>query len=298
LAQQESEEIAECAAQLRLVQADPELAADERRRGGVLKGLLAEKLKGLPPANRKRFLTALLARFPVAGKIVESIERPPAKPEPPVRETAAKLLERFQAAAKAEGLSDEIREEMSKRLADAGFVWVDPNSVIELAPDLRKELGLQAGEQPRLKQFVKLSALETTELADMDKTLVDTFRDLKIPINTDDLRRTVARFLAEEDVAVEKRLKLDSTMLGAEHAALGKAGEDYGKWFLELAAPSSIEQAVKADGGYGAAPWQKSLRECCWEKYVEQSKDFDTAEKIDQQIRACLRNRILKALKQ
>jgi hypothetical protein len=145
---------------------------------------------------------------------------------------------------------------------------------------------------------VKLAAFETKELALMDQNLRATFGELKVPVNAEDFKRTIARFLTGEDVAVDKRLKLDSSMIGAENAALAKAGADYGREFLELASPSSIEQAVVLAGEYGPMPFQDSKMESCWKKYCELSEAFDTADKINERIRALFRERILHALNQ
>src|ERR1700681_1212555 len=69
LTEQESNWVSELAGRLRLIQADAAATTPEKRRE-FLQEEVARNFKPLPPANRKRFLEALLARFPVAGQIV------------------------------------------------------------------------------------------------------------------------------------------------------------------------------------------------------------------------------------
>src|SRR2546423_11511651 len=69
LTEQESDWVSELANRLRLIQADAVSSTPEKRRE-FLQEEVARHFKPVPPANRKRFLEALLARFPIAGQVM------------------------------------------------------------------------------------------------------------------------------------------------------------------------------------------------------------------------------------
>jgi len=96
LTQAESLWIAEVAGRLRLIQADTAESAAEKRRE-FLQEEIARNLKAVPAVNRKRYLEALLTRFPIGGEIGRSAAAPAAPtpaPEPKPM-TAEETIERF-----------------------------------------------------------------------------------------------------------------------------------------------------------------------------------------------------------
>src|SRR5215472_3412417 len=92
LTDEESEWITKCAGRLRLIQADAAAMPAEKRRE-YLKEELGQSFQGVVPANRKRFLDALLARFPVAGQVMTSAVSQPAPPQKPAAESVDQILE-------------------------------------------------------------------------------------------------------------------------------------------------------------------------------------------------------------
>src|SRR5437763_14101640 len=68
LTAQESDWIDDLARRLRQLQADAAGKPPEER-SGYLQEELARNLGSVPPANKRRFLEALLARFPVRGQV-------------------------------------------------------------------------------------------------------------------------------------------------------------------------------------------------------------------------------------
>src|SRR5690349_17252127 len=99
LTEQESDWVNALAGRLRLIQADAAGKPAEDRRG-FLQEEIARNLKSVPPANQKRFLDALLTRFPVRGQVPTlggSVVPPPAPPPPqqPRQLTSEEIIERF-----------------------------------------------------------------------------------------------------------------------------------------------------------------------------------------------------------
>ena len=84
--------MSEVAGRLRLIQADTaEASADERRE--LLQEEITRNLKGIPAANRKRYLQALLTRFPVGGELRESSPAAGAAPVAPAQPSKAESAE-------------------------------------------------------------------------------------------------------------------------------------------------------------------------------------------------------------
>ena len=159
---------------------------------------LGRGFKNVAPANRKRFLEALLARFPVAGQLLKSAPPQPVPVLPkPVAETLDQILERLLAAA-AE-LPGEKRAEISRRLSEAGFVRVDRDApLLEISGDLRKRLGLQPDQQPQLTRVAELAAFLIEAMVLLDQNALKTMRELspRSPLlnRSEDFRKTAARF--------------------------------------------------------------------------------------------------------
>src|SRR5690349_11548081 len=99
LTEQESDWVNALAGRLRLIQADAASKPAEERRG-YLQEEISRNLKSVAPANQRRYLDALLSRFPVRGQVptLGAVSAPVAVPPPPPKpreETADETIERF-----------------------------------------------------------------------------------------------------------------------------------------------------------------------------------------------------------
>ena len=275
---------------LRLIQSDTASASPEARRE-LLGEEVTRSLKDVPTANRKRFLQALLARFPVAGEIAKSA--PAALPvAAPVRvdETPERVLERFLAVAAK--LSEEKRAELAKRLSEAGLAWVDRSAlVLEISDELRQKLGLQADQQPRLTRVVELAVFLVDALCRVDENALKTMRELapRSPLlkRPEDFRRTAARFLTTENESLEPQWRTMRGLLGALLAAMLGGGKDFGKDYVERLSPAAIEDVVVSEGG-GGLLFGPNKKERCWDKYKDLVGDYATSDLINHRIRDCL----------
>ena len=275
---------------LRLIQSDTASASPEARRE-LLGEEVTRSLKDVPTANRKRFLQALLARFPVAGEIAKSA--PAALPvAAPVRvdETPERVLERFLAVAAK--LSEAKRAELAKRLSEAGLAWVDRSAlVLEISDELRQKLGLQADQQPRLTRVVELAVFLVDALCRVDENALKTMRELapRSPLlkRPEDFRRTAARFLTTENESLEPQWRTMRGLLGALLAAMLGGGKDFGKDYVERLSPAAIEDVVVSEGG-GGLLFGPNKKERCWDKYKDLAGDYATSDMINHRIRDCL----------
>src|SRR5215469_12968290 len=118
LTDDELDRVNQCAGRLRLIQSDSATLSPERRRE-YLHDEISQSFKDDSPTNRKRLLEALLARFPLAGRVPTNIA--PAAPvaaAPP--ETPMALLERF--LKLSAGLPQEQKKAFVEMLYEAGYV--------------------------------------------------------------------------------------------------------------------------------------------------------------------------------
>src|SRR5438552_3385852 len=137
LTDQESRWINDVASRLRLIQADAAASPPNKRRE-FLQEEVARSLESVPPANRQRYLQALLARFPVGGQMAKSSPAAPvvAVAPPSAAQSPEELLELFLMAAAP--LSEERRTALAKRVSEAGLAWVDREAlVLEVADEFR-----------------------------------------------------------------------------------------------------------------------------------------------------------------
>jgi len=288
LTEQESEWLNECAGKLRLIQADAAAAPAEKRRQ-YLQEELGRHFKSVAPANRKRFLEALLARFPVAGQLLKSAPLQPAPQSPkPVAETLDQILERLLAAAAK--LSGEKRAEISRRLSEAGFVGGGRDALpLEISGDLRERLGLQADQQPQWARVVELAVFLIDAMALLDQNALKTMRELspRSPLlnRSEDFRKTAARFLTAGDESLEHQWNAIRSLLGGLLAAILGGGKDFGRQFVERMSPAAIEDVIVSEGGKLFGPNKK---ERCWDRYKDLSDDISTPDLVDRKIRECL----------
>jgi len=296
LTDQEGLWIDELAGRLRLIQADAATAAPAQRRE-FLNETLARSLQGVPSADRQRFLEALLARFPVAGQVVQGAPSPapaPAPAPPPPSETFEQLLERLLRAASE--LPAEQRAETVQRLAQAGLAPVKVETAaatLEVPADLRQALGLPEGRQPLLPNLALLCALLIEAVQRLDQTALGTLRELapksSLLKRPQAFRQAAAQFLAGETESAEPQVRAMSALLGALLAAMLGGGRDFGRQYVERLSPSAIEDVVMGEGGGSAIPgFGKSKKEKCWDKYVLLAKELETADLVNRRIRDCL----------
>ncbi|MGH7979568.1 MAG: hypothetical protein ACREE6_09350, partial [Limisphaerales bacterium] len=119
LTDDELDRVNQCASRLRLIQSDSATLSPERRRE-YLHDEISQSFKGASPANRKRLLGALLARFHLGGRA--PADTVPAAPAAIPSETPQALLERFLKLS-AE-LSHQEKAAFAKRLYEAGYMPV------------------------------------------------------------------------------------------------------------------------------------------------------------------------------
>lgn len=288
LTEQEGEWINKCAQKLRLIQADTAQTAPEKRRE-YLQEEIARTFKEVPAANRKRFLDALLARFPVAGQVVKSASAQPAPPPPrPVAETADQVLDRLLAMAGT--LPEEKRAEISKRLSEAGLAPADSEApVLEVSADLRKRLGLRPDDQLRLNRIAELAVFLVEALVLLDQNALRTMRELssRSPLlnRSEDFRKTAARFVTTDNGSLDREWNTIRSLLGGLLAAVQAAGKDFGRQFVDRMSPGAIEDVIASEP---TKLWGPNKAERYWERYKELSEDFATPDLVDRKIKECL----------
>jgi hypothetical protein len=288
LSDQENSLINECVGRLRLIQADSaHLPPDQRRE--FLNEEINRSFNRVPPANRKRYLEALLVRFPVAGCVATRVVETAAPPPPPPRpETPDGLLEKFIVAAARE--PEEKRAEFAKRLAGASLVWVDRDAlVLEISQEFQQSLGLKSDQQVHLSRVVDLCGLLIDMLSRLDERGVATMRELsarsQLLRRPQSFRGAAAEFLIDEKDEVESHLQTVRTLLGGLLAALQGGGREFGRQFIQRLSPLAIEDVVAGEGKGGI--FGKTKEHHCWEKYKQLAEEFSTAELIERRLKDC-----------
>ncbi|MSU57595.1 MAG: hypothetical protein EXS35_05350 [Pedosphaera sp.] len=292
LTDEEYASLEQWAARLRLIQTDAATLSAEKRRE-YLGEEMERNLKNTPPANRKRYLQAMLQRFPVAGQVATSASAPIPVLAPaaaPAPSSPRDLLDRFLEAAAQ--LPEETRNEFSKRLYDAGLVWVDRDSlVIDVSDELRKTLGITPTDQVRLSRVVEMAIVLADIFARLDQTAMTAMRDLSpkssLLRRSQDFRAAAARFLVTDSDPLEPQVKAIAGLLGGLIAAILGGGRDFGRDLVERLSPGAIEMVVTDEGKSGKF-FGKNKKELCWEKYLELAEDFATADHVDRKIKDCL----------
>lgn len=290
---QEGSWIHDVAARLRLIQADT-AQVEPSKRAEFLQEEVERSLKHVPPANRKRFIEALLARFPVAGRVVSAfapvIAAPPvpvAVPVP-VAESPAETLERFLAVVPK--LSEEQRGELVQRLLGSELLRAYRSAlVLETSEESQRALGLVTGQQPRLERIVQLTVVLLDVVSRLDQTGLKTMEALAPRSPTlkrnESVRKAAARFLVGEVETVEPQLREAFSLLAALLVAPLNGGRAFGQPYVERFSPAAIEDVVTAEGGGGVFGNKK---ERCWNRYCDLARDFATAELVDRKIKECL----------
>lgn len=292
---QEGTWIHEVAGRLRLIQSDT-AQVEPGKRAEFLQEEVERSLKTVPPANRKRFIEALLTRFPVAGKVVSSFSPVPAAATPvpvaapaPVVESPAETLERFLAAVPK--LSEEQRGELVQRLLGSELLRAYRSAlVLETSEESQRALGLLTGQQPRLERIMQLTVLLLDVFARLDQTALKTLEALaprsSLLKRNESVRKVAARFLVGEVETVEPQLREAFGLLAALLVAPLTGGRAFGQPYVERFSPAAIEDVVTAEGGGGVFGGNKKER--CWIRYCDLARDFATADLVDRKIKECL----------
>jgi hypothetical protein len=290
LTDDELDKVNQCAGRLRLIQSDSATLPPARRRE-YLSDEISHSFKDASPANRKRLLEALLARFPSCGRMpTESSAVAPAATPP---ETPQALLERFLKLS-AE-LPQQQKADFAKQLAQAGFVAAADKAVggVEITDVMRQRLGLQPGRDPNLQRLMEVTALLLQTLHDLDRAAMLTLKEMNPRAAL--LNRpkgywgAPGQYMAGDTQEIEPFFRAVSALLGGMLAAMLGGGRDFGRQFVEKYSPTAIEQVVEGEGGGSLIPGiGKSKTERCWEKYKTLSKDMATPDLVDKWVRDCL----------
>lgn len=293
LGEQDLQRVSECMGRLRLIQADSaRLPAAQRRE--FLSEEVERSLKEVSPASRKPYVQALLQRFPVGGVVATatvpaqaSPAPAPPPPPPPKPLSAEELLERLLDAVKQ--VPEAKRAEFSQRLQQAGLVWVDRDAlVIEVTEEFRQRIGLKPEAEVRLSRVVQLAATLTDLLARLDKTALNTLRELspRSPLlrRPQDFRAAVSQFLISEEETLEPQ-KPAAELLGALLAAILGGGRDFGQDYVRRMSPDAIKQIVHDEGK--SPGFLETWAKLYWDKYQVLAEDYATADKVDHRIKDC-----------
>jgi hypothetical protein len=294
LTDQESCWVAEVANRLRLIQADAFHMSPEQRRE-LLGEEISRVLKDVSPANRKRYLEALMARFPIAGLDLgtpapaSTLSAPTPSSAP--TETFEQLSERYFKAAASQ--PEAQRHELACKLREAGLASIDGEAVApEIAANLQKALGLPPEQQPHLEELVKLALLLIDAFHRLDQTALATMRELSprssLLKRPQDFRAAATKYIATGQESIEPQVRVVSGLMGALLAAMLGGGRDFGRQYVERLSPAAIEDVVMGEGGGGGIPgFGKSKKEKCWDKYVLLAKEFETSDLVDRRVREC-----------
>lgn len=292
LTQDESLWIGDVAGRLRLIQADTAEAPAEKRRE-FLQEEITRNLKNVPASNRKRYLQALLARFPIGGEIGRpapiATTAPPPEPKPL---TPEETIDRFFEVISR--LAPDKRAELTKRIVEAGLApaAVRSEPAAQIPNELRQRLGLSEGKEASLTRVIELASALVEMVARLDQAGLNAMRELsqksKLLRRPEDFRTATARYLSGESESLEPYLRAIASLLGSMIAALMTGGREFGRQYLERLSPSSIHEVVVADGEYSSMVVGKSKQHCCWEKYKLLVEDFGTPDLIDRRIKDCM----------
>ena len=291
LTDDELDKVNQCAGRLRLIQSDSAALSPERRRE-YLNDEISRSFKDASPANRKRLLEALLARFPAGGRMpTNAAPVTPAAAAPP--ETPQALLERFLKLS-AE-LPQEQKAAFAKKLSEAGYAAAVDKAPggMEVTDAMRQRLGLQPGRDPNLQRLMEVTGLLLQTLHDLDRAAMLTLKELNPRAAL--LNRpkgywgAPGGYMAGDIQEIEPFFRTVSALLGGMLAAMMGGGRDFGRQFVEKYSPTAIEQVVEGEGGGSLIPGiGKSKTERCWEKYKTLSKDMATPDLVDKWVRDCL----------
>lgn len=304
LTEQESAWLSEVAGRLRLIQADAASSTSQERRE-FLGEQLTRSLQKTSPGDRKRYLEALLARFPVGGELVRNTpteSAPAAAPAPapaPPPETFDQLFERLLKAVPE--LDEKKKAEVTKRLGEVGLARVDKESlVLEIGEELRQSFRLPPGQQPRLTHLVRLCILLVTRFQGLDQAALEIMKVLAprsvLLKRPQEFSEAATQFVLGQTESVEPHVRMAVDLLTALLKATVDGSRDFARQYIERLSPPAIDDVVTAEGG--GSIFGKSKKERCWERYVLLSREFETADLISRRLRDCMGAYVEKKVKE
>ncbi|HUA65079.1 MAG TPA: hypothetical protein VME24_04480 [Alphaproteobacteria bacterium] len=294
LTDDELDRVNQCAGRLRLIQSDSATLSPERRRE-YLHDEISQSFKDDSPANRKRLLEALLARFPSSGRVpADTATAAPVAAPPP--ETPQALLERF--LKLSADLPPEQKAAFIKKLSEAGYAAPADKAPVqaggfETTDAVRQRLGIQPGRDVNPQRLLEVTILFLQTLRDLDRAATLTLKELQ-PRSALLNRPKVfwalpGQYMTGETQEIEPFFRTVSALLGGMLAAMMGGGKDFGRQYVEKFSPSAIEQVVEGEGGGSLIPGiGRSKAERCWDKYKNISKDIATPDLMDKWVRDCL----------
>jgi hypothetical protein len=290
LTEEESAWVAQFAGRLLMIRADAAGLGPEKRRE-FLHEEITRSLKDVPSATRKRYLEALVERFPVAGQILSTAPAAgTAVPSAAVNETPETLLERFLDAVAA--MPEERQAAFAARIAEAGLARASAPApgVLEVPEETQRALGLTAGQQPRLDRLSQLANVLVEVICVLDQTALKTLGQLSarsaLLRRSEDFRKAAAKYLVGESETLDPQMRALSGLMGALLAAMLAGAKDFEREHIERFSPGRIADAVEAEGGGGFMGPNKKER--CWKKYEELAEDYSKPGFIDRRIKDCL----------
>ena len=279
--------VEQCAQQLRIIQSDASQLTVEQRNEYYAE-TIKHAFKGRGPGDHRRLLTALLERFPVAGRLWAG-ETPVAEVPRPEPETPEILLEKFIRAAHS--LAAGQREAFIQRLADEGLAFSRPataTSALEVSPELRQKLGIPAGQNPDPERLVQLLTALLQTLNELDRTAYTTLKEIK-RLNgprSFDLWAVAGQYLTGSGENANQALRPSAVVLAGLMAGILGGGKEFSRQFSQKYSPDAIEQIVASEGKSGFMGPSRDER--CWQKYQKLYQDIETPEALDRWLKECL----------
>lgn len=290
LTDDELDKVNQCASRLRLIQNDSATLSPERRRE-YLHDAISQSFKDVSPANRKRLLEALLARFPSGGRM--QTDSAPVAPAAATPETPQALLERFLELAAQ--MPPQEKAAYARSLSEAGFISSTDKapSGIEVTDAIRQRLGIPPGRDPNLQRLVEVTGMLLQTLHDLDRAAMLTLKELNpraaLLNRPKGYWAAPGQYMVGDGQEIESFFRTVSALLGGMLAAMLGGGRDFGRQFVERYAPAAIEQVVDGEGGGSFIPGMgRSKTDRCWDKYKTISKDIATPDLVDKWVRDCL----------
>jgi len=295
LTEQESAWVQEVAGRLRLIQSDTARAEPEQRRE-FLQEELERNFKQVASGNRKRFLGALLTRFPVAGHVATGRSAPapppPAAPPPPRRETLDEICERLIQELAGMAETEPQRARITQRLMEGGLIQPQPQPQSQAEPDLevlRKWLNVPEEQPLRLKSVVELCALLIAKFDALDQAALQAVRELSkgssLARRQSSFPQAAAQFVSGSIPSLESALGLVVDFLDAFLKAPARGSGDFLTQHVGQLSPSEIEGVVRAEQGDSMFKDKQKAR--CWDKYSSLVEN-ETREVVEQRIRASM----------
>lgn len=274
------------ASRLRLIQAN--FADDSSAvRQGYITEEIERALKTVPPASRKVFLEALVDRFPAWDGMRSDASSDDTAGLVPL--TAEELVARLVQIAPS--LSPEARQAVAAQLQAVELVTREaPHSLVDLPVELRKKLGLAAGQKLDIDRAAKLLSVTVDLAVTLDQLAWALWRQLapKSTIRKEsEFNRLAGPYLAgDPDVStaevmqpVERTRRLISALVGA----IGRAGAAYAKKHAETISPEVLEEWAKTE-----KKWNESLEAACWRRFLQMATEHWSEAAIEHEMQEAI----------